>query len=57
MPSPIYQYVINQVVNLPIRMGPGVLMNFSVWEHCALKKDFLMWKSLLFIPIIITIMM
>jgi len=41
MPSPIYQYVINQVVNLPIRMGPDVLMNVPVWEHCALQKRFL----------------
>jgi len=38
MPSPIYEYVINLVVNLLIRRGPGVLMNVSVWEHCALNN-------------------
>ena len=27
MPSPIYQYVINLVVSLPIKKSPGVLMN------------------------------
>jgi hypothetical protein len=35
MPSPIYQYAINLVMSLPIRRGPGVLMNVSVREHCA----------------------
>jgi hypothetical protein len=30
MRSPIYQYVINLVMSLPIRRGPGVLMNVSV---------------------------
>jgi hypothetical protein len=30
MPSFIYQYVINLVMSLPIRIGPGVLMNVSV---------------------------
>ena len=37
-PSPIYQYVINLAVSLPIRRGPGVLMNVSVWEHRALNN-------------------
>ena len=32
MPSPVYQYVVNLVVSLPIRRGPGVLMNVSEWE-------------------------
>jgi len=36
MSSPNYQYVITLVVSLPIRIGPGVLMNVSVWEHRAL---------------------
>jgi len=38
MPSPIYQYVTNLVVSLPIRRGPGVLMNVSVQEHRALNN-------------------
>jgi hypothetical protein len=37
MPFPIYQYVINLVVSLPIRGGPGVFMNASVGEHRALN--------------------
>ena len=39
MPSPNYKYVINLVVSLPIRRGPGVFMNVSVWEHCALNSQ------------------
>ena len=35
MPSPVHQYVINLAVSLPIRRGPGVLMNVSVQEHRA----------------------
>lgn len=35
MSSPIYQYVINPIVSLPMRKGPGVVMNVSVWEHQA----------------------
>jgi len=30
MPSHFYQHVINVVVSLPIRVGPGVFMNVSV---------------------------
>jgi hypothetical protein len=37
-PSSIYQYVINLVVSLPIRRGPGVLMNVWVLEHFELKN-------------------
>jgi len=37
MPSPVYQYVIDLVVSLPIRRGPGVLMGVSVREHRALN--------------------
>jgi len=48
MPSPSYQYMINLVVTLPIRRGPGLLMNVSVWEHRDFKTKFLMWQSLLF---------
>ena len=33
MPSPIYQHVINLILSLPIRRGPGVFMNVSVQEH------------------------
>jgi len=38
MPSSIYQYVINLVVGLPIRKGPGLLMNVLVWKHHALNN-------------------
>jgi len=38
IPPPIYQYVISLVVGLPIRRGPGVFMNVSVWEHHVLNK-------------------
>jgi hypothetical protein len=31
-------YVINLLVNLPIRSGPGVLMNVSVHENRALSN-------------------
>jgi len=40
MPSPIYQYVINLDVSLPITRGPGVFMNVSVQELCALTTRF-----------------
>jgi len=33
MPSPIYQYVINLVVSLPIKWGPGVFMYVRCGEH------------------------
>jgi len=48
MLSPVFQYVTNLVVSLPIRTGLGVLMNISVWEHRALNVDCLKWQSLLF---------
>jgi hypothetical protein len=35
--SPIYQFVINLVVRLPLRIGQSVLMNVSVREHRALN--------------------
>jgi len=38
MPSPSYQHMINLVMSIPIRRGPGVLMNVSVWEHHALNN-------------------
>jgi len=38
MSSPVYQYVINLVVSLPIRRGPGVFMNVLVREHRALNN-------------------
>jgi len=46
MSSPLYQYVVNLVVNLPIMGRPGVLMNVSVREHIALYNYFL-WQSVL----------
>ena len=39
MPSPIYQHVIDLVVSLPIRRGPGVLMNVSMEEYHALNNQ------------------
>jgi len=38
MPSPIYQYVIDPVVSLPHRRGPGVFMNVCVSEKYFLNK-------------------
>ena len=38
MACPLYQYVISLFVNLPIRRGPGVLVNVSVLKHRALNK-------------------
>jgi len=58
MPSPTYQYVINLVVSLPVRRGPGVLMNVSVREHRALKnQSFCCGKGYYTNTIIITILM
>jgi len=39
MPSPVYQHVINLVVSLPIKKGPGVLMNVLVQECHVLNKQ------------------
>jgi len=39
MLSPVYQYMINLVVSLPIRRGPGLLTNTSVQEHRALNNQ------------------
>jgi len=39
MQFPVYQYVINLVVSLPIRRGPGVFMNVSEQERRALKNQ------------------
>ena len=38
MPCSVYQYVINLSVSLPIRRGPGVFMNFSIYEYCVLRS-------------------
>jgi hypothetical protein len=35
MPSPIYQDVIDLVVSLSIRGGPGVFMDAAMGEHGA----------------------
>jgi hypothetical protein len=40
MYSPIYQYVIDPVVSLPIRRLAGVFMNVLVREHRALNQTF-----------------
>jgi len=39
MPSPIYQYMVNLVVTLTIRGGPGVFMNVPVREHLAINHQ------------------
>ena len=39
MSSPIYQYVIDLVVSLPIGRVAGVFMNVPVWEHGALYNQ------------------
>jgi hypothetical protein len=38
MQSLIYQYMDNMVVNLPVKRGPGLFMNASVPEQCALNN-------------------
>jgi len=57
MPPPICQYVINLVVSLPIRRGPGVLMNVSVWEYRALNNQIYCGKIYYSNTIIINILM
>jgi hypothetical protein len=37
-PSPVYQYVINLIVSLPIRRGPGTFVNVSVRKHCTFSN-------------------
>ena len=39
LPPPSYQYVVNLVVCLTIRGGPGVFMNVPVREHRALNHQ------------------
>jgi len=39
IPSPIYQYVTNLVVRLPIRTGSSVVKNISMQEHRALNNQ------------------
>jgi len=39
MPSPVYQYVINLAVSLPIRRGPGILTNVSVRDYRTLNNQ------------------
>jgi hypothetical protein len=52
MSPPIYQYVMNLFVILPIRSGPGVLMNVSVEEHCVLNnQNFYMAKFTILTPL------
>ena len=58
MPSPIYQYVVNLVVSLAIRRGPGVFVNVPVREHRALKHQIFRCSEVnLSNSIIITILM
>jgi len=39
MSSPIYQYMINLVVSLPIGRGPGVFIDVLVQEHRAFNRQ------------------
>jgi len=39
MPYPVYRYVINLVASLPIKRGPGVIVNVSVQENRALNNQ------------------
>ena len=39
MPPPMYQYVVNLVVSLTIRGGPGVYVNVPVRENHALNHQ------------------
>jgi len=49
--------MVNLVVSLPTRGGPGFLMNVSVREHCALNsKTFLYGIVYYSNPIIITVL-
>ena len=58
MPSPVYQYEIKLVVSLPIKGGPGVLMNVLAQERHALHNQiFLCGKVYYPNTIIITILM
>ena len=58
LPPPIYQYVVNLVVSLTIRGGPGVFMNVPVREHRALNNQiFRCGKVYYSNPIIVTILM
>jgi len=58
MPSRICQYVINLIVNPPLRSGPGVFMNGLVPEPYALKSQiFLCGKVYYSNTIIITVLM
>jgi hypothetical protein len=54
----IYHYVINLNVSLPIRRGPGVIMNISVQEHRAINNE-IFWCGKVYYSntIIITILM
>jgi hypothetical protein len=43
MPSHICQYMINLIVNLPLRRGPDGFMNVLVQEDYALKNQIFLW--------------
>ena len=45
MPSPIYQHVINLVVVLSIRRGPGVFINVLAQEHRDLHNSDLFYVA------------
>ena len=49
MSSPVYQYMINIVVSIPIRRCPGVFMNVPVREDRALDKE-IFWCGKFYYP-------
>jgi hypothetical protein len=59
MPSPIYQHMINLVVLVPIRIGPGIFINILTQAHRALHNSdfFLCGKVYYFNIIVITNLM
>ena len=58
MPSPLYQHVISLVLSLPIKRGPGVLMNVSLQEHRAVNNQiFLCGKVYYSNTVIVTVLM
>jgi len=44
IPSPMYQHMSNLVVSMPIRRGPGMFINVSVWAHHTLHNQ-IFWCS------------
>jgi hypothetical protein len=55
MPSPVYQNMVNLIVNLSIRRHPNKFMNVTLWEHGKfVSQIFGRGKVYYSVPIIIT---